>query len=204
MEPGETHSKGAHAGRPAGPLLTIGYGGERTAEELLSLLSGHGVRYLVDVRTKPYSKFRPEFSKEAIEIIARKAGFVYVFMGDSLGGLPADLGCYTDGKVDYDKVRERDWFRRGLDRLEAGWRSGHRMAMMCAELEPERCHRSKLIAEALIARGVEVGHIDEEGRVIDQRAVLDRLTGGQGVLFEDGLTSRKKYRAPSGIDEEAA
>ncbi len=185
-------------------LLTIGYGGERTSDEFLALLRRYGVKYLVDVRTKPYSKFRPEFSKEAIEILARNAGIVYVFMGDTLGGMPSDTSCYTEGKVDYTKVREMAWFKRGLDRLEHGWRSGHRLAIMCAELEPERCHRSKLVGEALFARGVVIGHIDEDGAVLNQQAVIDRVTGGQGALFDVGLTSRKRYGPAAGVDEEVA
>lgn len=188
--------------RTANVLFSIGYGGERTPEAFLSLLTQQDVKYLVDVRTKPYSKFRPEFSKDVIEILARKVGINYVFMGDTLGGLPSDPSCFTAGKVDYSKVRDRDWFNRGLDRLESGWRSGHRLAIMCAELEPERCHRSKLIGEALVARGVVVGHIDEDGAVLSQQAVVDRLTGGQGALFELGLTSRKKYRQANSADEE--
>ena len=133
-----------------------------------------------------------------------RAGLAYVFMGDTLGGLPSDTSCYTDGKVDYSKVRERDWFTRGIDRLEAGWKAGHRLAIMCAELEPERCHRSKLVGEALIARHILVGHIDEDGDVVTQQAVLNRLTGGQSSLFETGLTSRKVYRPHVEGEEEVA
>lgn len=185
------------------PLLTIGYGGERTSEEFLDLLRRYGVKFLVDVRTKPFSKFRPEFSRENIEFLAKRAGLTYVFMGDTLGGMPADLACYTDSKVDYAKVREKAWFTRGIDRLEQGWKAGHRVALMCAELEPDRCHRSKLVGEALIARGVLIGHIDEDGGVITQQAVLDRLTRGQGALFDLGMSSRKKY-APDDSAEGAA
>ncbi len=191
------------AGKPF-PVLSIGYGGARSSDEFVGLLQRYAVRYLVDIRTKPYSKFRPEFSKEALEAIARRAGLVYVFMGDTLGGLPSDPSCYTEGKVDYTKVRERDWFNRGIDRLQAGWKAGHRLAVMCAELEPDRCHRSKLVGEALIARGVLIGHIDEDGDVITQQAVLDRLTGGQAALFDTGLTSRKTYRPQNGAEEEVA
>lgn len=184
------------------PLLSIGYGNERSAEEFVSLLNQYGVKYLVDVRTKPYSKFRPEFSRAALEINLPRAGIAYVFMGDTLGGLPSDASCYTEGKVDYTLVRERPWFRRGLDRLEAGWRAGHRIAIMCAELEPQRCHRSKLVGEALAAREVPIGHIDEDGAVITQKAVLDRLTGGQAALFGNDLTSRKRYDPNAASDEE--
>jgi hypothetical protein len=119
---------------------------------------------------------------------------VYAFMGDTLGGLPTDPACYTGGKVDYSKVRQRDWFVRGLERLEAGWRSGHRIALMCAEIEPNRCHRTKLLGEALAARNVPIEHIDEEGQLITQQAAMLRLTGGQGTLFELGYTSRRIYK----------
>jgi uncharacterized protein (DUF488 family) len=189
MMPGEGRGRGRM------PLLTIGYGGDRSSEEVIELLRRYGVKHLVDVRSRPYSKFRPEFSKDALEAIVRRAGLSYVFMGDSLGGMPSDPSCYVDGKVDYQKVREREWFRHGLDRLEEGWRAGHVLAVMCAELEPERCHRSKLLGEALVERGVPVGHIDGDGTVITHAAVMDRLTGGQGVLFGHELGSRKRYEA---------
>jgi uncharacterized protein (DUF488 family) len=199
--PGVNFEGDAEASRRA--LLTIGYGGDRTSEELVALLRRYGVRYLVDVRSKPYSKHRPEFSREAIDAILKASGITYVFMGDSLGGMPADPSCYTDGKVDYTKIGAREWFHRGIGRLEDGWRGGHGLAIMCAELEPERCHRSKLIGAALEARGIPVGHVDEDGAVLCQSAVLDRLTRGQGVLFDPGMTSRKRYRAAD-LDKEVA
>lgn len=200
--PVESPSPNPDAAEGPFPLLTVGYGSLRDAEEFVRILGQYGVRYLVDVRSKPYSKFRPEFSKDALEAILRRAGIAYVFMGDSLGGLPSDSSCYVDGKVDYAEVRKRDWFTRGLDRLESGWRGGHRLAIMCAELEPDRCHRSKLIGESLVARGVVIGHIDEDGDVITHEAVIARLTGGQSALFGDDYTSRRKYQPAANQEPE--
>ena len=40
------------------PLLTIGYGSKRSLDDFIQLLQTHGVDYLVDVRTRPFSKFR--------------------------------------------------------------------------------------------------------------------------------------------------
>jgi uncharacterized protein (DUF488 family) len=174
-------------------LLTIGYGNERSAEEFVSLLHQYGVKYLVDVRSKPFSKFRPEFSKDGLAAILHRAGVKYVFMGDVLGGMPSDTSCYTDGKVDYTKCRAKEWFQAGLARLQNGYQSGQRIAMMCAELEPERCHRSKLVGAALHDLNVTVGHIDEDGAVISQEGVMARLDGGQAQLFGVELTSRKRY-----------
>src|SRR3954464_6831794 len=92
------------------PVLSIGYGSQRTSEEFIELLNRYEVRFLVDVRSKPFSKYRPEFSKDALQAILKRAGITYVFMGDSLGGLPSDLSVFVDGKVDYTLCRGKDWF----------------------------------------------------------------------------------------------
>lgn len=182
-------------------VLTIGYGSARSLQEFIALLGRHGVEYVIDVRTRPYSKFRPEFSKDAIASNFERAGLAYTYMGDSLGGMPSDESCYTDDKVDYAKVRARDWFQRGAERIERGWREGHRLALMCAELEPHRCHRSKLIGEELDHRGISVEHIDEHGAVVSHADVIRRITRGQGTLFDIGLSSRRKYAASGKVRE---
>ena len=164
-------------------LLTIGYGNQRSFDDFVALLLSHGVDYLVDVRTKPFSKFRPEFSQEPLATNLKRSGITYVAMGETLGGRPNDPTCYTNGKVDYSKVRERDWFVAGLTRLVTGWREGHRIAAMCAELAPERCHRTKLVGEALVAQGVSVAHIDADGLLVTHEAVIARLQRGQISLF---------------------
>jgi len=65
---------------------------------------------------------------------------------------------------------------------------------MCSEGRPEQCHRSKMIGEALAAAGIPVRHIDEDGRVLTQQQVMDRLTGGQLDFFGGpALTSRKRH-----------
>jgi uncharacterized protein (DUF488 family) len=164
-------------------LLTIGYGSQRSFDDFVTLLLNHGVNYLVDVRTKPFSKFRPEFSQEPLAANLKRSGVVYVSLGETLGGRPSDPTCYTNGKVDYGKVRERDWFAEGLARLETGWREGHRIAIMCAELAPERCHRTKLVGEALAARHVLVAHIDVDGAIVSHETVMARIHRGQIPLF---------------------
>jgi uncharacterized protein (DUF488 family) len=114
-------------------------------------------------------------------------------MGDLLGGQPDDPDCYSNGKVDYDKVRARPFFQSGLDRLLAACKEHRRPALMCSEGRPEQCHRAKLIGEALSVRGISVAHIDENGQVRSQAEVIHRLTGGQLDLFGPAFTSRKCY-----------
>jgi len=179
------------------PLFTIGYGA-RTLDEFLAALKTNGIEYLIDVRTAPYSKFKPEFSKDLLQYHVERMGLHYLFMGDTLGGQPKDPACHTDGKVDYDKVRAQPSFQSGIERLRKAFEQQRRTALMCSEGRPEQCHRSKLIGEALAAAGIPVCHIDEDGGLLTQAEVIVRLTKGQMDLFgQASFTSRKRY-APRG------
>ncbi len=175
------------------PIYTIGYGG-RSIEQFVAALQHYGIRYLVDVRTAPYSRFKPEFSKAPLESALQKAGIRYVYMGDTLGGQPADADCYTDGKVDYEKVKTKDFYLQGIERIRTAFEQRQSVALMCSEGKPEQCHRSKLIAPSLLEIGVAVEHIDENDQIKHQEEVLFVLTGGQLGLFGESFTSRKRYR----------
>jgi uncharacterized protein (DUF488 family) len=186
--------------KPETPIYTIGYGA-RELEELLDVLRDNEIHYLLDVRSSPYSSYKPQFSKNALQAFLESNGIRYLFIGDLLGGQPDDPACYTSGKVDYDKVAEQPFYRSGIERLQDASRQGQRVVLMCSEGKPENCHRSKLIGQTLTREGVEVLHIDEQNQVISQMDVLLRLTGGQPSLFGDdffSFTSRKRYRDGAG------
>jgi len=179
------------------PLLTFGYG-SRSEEEVLALLAHHGVEYVVDVRSAPWSRYRPEFSRDRLAQSLRSKGVGYLFMGDSLGGRPDDPSCYDEeGRVDYGSCKRRPAFRQAILRLRTAWQAGHPVALMCSEGRPEDCHRAKLVAATLVEAGVGIQHIDERGVLRSHEEVLDRLRGPQTALLEDPslLTkSRGKYR----------
>jgi uncharacterized protein (DUF488 family) len=180
------------------PIFTIGYGA-REIEEFIDLLNVHHISFLLDVRSKPYSRYKPDFSKEALDNHLQAHGIRYVFMGDTLGGQPDDRTCYgEDGKVDYEKCRNKPFFLQGIERVQKAWSQQIRIVLMCSEGKPEMCHRSKLIGPALVAEGIEVAHIDENNQIISQDDVMLRLHKGQPSLFGDdffNLTSRKSYSA---------
>ncbi len=174
------------------PVYTVGYG-VRSLEQLAELLSKYGIQFLLDIRSHPYSKFKPEFTKSALRTSLEASGIHYVFMGDTLGGQPNDESCYRDGKVDYALVEEKPFYRAGIQRVLTAWEKGLPVALMCSEGKPEECHRSKLVGQTLVGQGIEVLHIDENGVLVPHDEVLARLTGGQQSMF-NLLTSRKRYR----------
>ena len=183
-------------------IYTIGYG-DRDLERFIAVLQANAIAYLLDVRSAPYSRFKPEFSKDTLSKALAALDIRYVYVGDSLGGRPDDSTCYVDGHVDYDKVREKEFFQRGIARVQAAHRQQLRVALMCSEGKPEQCHRTKLIGETLVAQGVPVVHIDEHDALITHAEAIQRLADGQLSLFgQESFASRKRYNtAEEGSDE---
>lgn len=176
---------------------TIGHG-NRTISEFLGLLKKYRVDYIIDVRSKPYSKFNPHFNRDELGATLQEHDITYVFMGDNLGGRPADLSCYNiEGKVDYDKVKLKSFFREGIDRIKTAYNKNLSIALMCSESKPGSCHRTKLIGEALSSIGIDLQHIDEKGKLKDQLTVMNELKIGvpEFDLFGASIlsSSRKAY-----------
>ena len=192
----------ADEGKPS-PLaiFTIGYGA-RSLDDFIAALKSNQIDYLADVRSAPYSKFKPEFSKDWLQHHLERAGIRYLFMGDTLGGQPKNPSCHTEGKVDYEKVRAQPFFHAGVERVRNAFAQECRVALMCSEGRPEQCHRSKLIGEVLTEGGIPVMHIDDDGKLVSHRAVIARLTQGQMDLFGGpSFTSRKRYGPRIGEEE---
>lgn len=166
-------------------IVTLGYG-KRSIDEAIGLLERHEIRFLVDVRSVPWSRYHPDFSHDELKRNLGAREITYLFLGEELGGRPNDAGCYDEqGRVDYAACRQRPAFRRGIERLHAAWKQGQRVALLCSESRPEDCHRSKLVGVALAGEGIEVTHLDEDGTPVSQAEVMDRLAGGQLSLFDD-------------------
>lgn len=175
------------------PIYTIGYG-SRSIEELIEVLRQHEIAYLIDVRSAPYSRYKSEFSKAPLANELEQHGIHYVFMGDTLGGRPDDETCYVNGKLDYEKVKEKEYYRGGIQRLHTAFSQQHAVVLMCSEGKPEECHRCKLIGATLTTQDIPVVHIDENDEQVTQAQVIERLTGGQLSIFgEETFQSRKKY-----------
>jgi uncharacterized protein (DUF488 family) len=160
------------------PLYTIGHG-SRNSSDFLALLKEYGIEYLADVRSIPYSRFHPQFNRNALDSFLAQHGIKYVFMGDELGGRPKDMSCYTEGKIDYDVLKTKAFFKDGIARLKAAYYKDINLAIMCSERDPCECHRSKLIGQVLAADQIIVQHIDEHGKIKDHATVIDEISKGQ-------------------------
>src|SRR5215207_2108287 len=134
-------------------LYSIGHSNVAT-ERLIALLEQYSIQTLCDVRSAPYSRYNPQFNREMLAATLQATGITYRFMGDTLGGKPADGTLRTeDGALpDYAKIAASPDFRRGLNQLiDLGERVP--TAFMCGEADYRTCHRHRLIAPVLIERG---------------------------------------------------
>lgn len=147
-------------------VLTIGHS-TRSLETLIQLLHAYGVTRLVDVRTMPRSRRNPQFNRETLPAGLRAAGINYQHIA-GLGGLrhtrrdsvnTAWRNPSFRGFADYMQTSE---FQENLQVL-IDLAQRERVAVMCAEAVPWRCHRW-LIADALVARGLRVEHIMSESK----------------------------------------
>lgn len=134
-------------------LFTIGYEGA-TLDTLIAALAQAGVRTLVDVRDRPYSR-KPGFSKPSLSAAMERAGVRYVHLGA--------LGTPAEGR-DAARAGRHDVFKRimktrldaaegqgGLAQAATLAKSQGPICLLCLERDPADCHRS-LVADRLKRR----------------------------------------------------
>jgi len=124
----------------------------RTPGEFLDLLRSLDVELVVDVRRFPSSRFQ-HFKREELVMLLEGEGFGYIYLGQELGG-------YRSGG--YQSYLSTGEFKRGLERLEELARE-RRVAFLCAERFPWRCHR-RFIGRELEREGWQVVHVIDENR----------------------------------------
>ena len=160
-------------------IYTVGHSNHSLAG-FLALLSQHDVTAVADVRSAPYSRFCPHFNRDRLAAALTDSGIRYSYLGSELGGRSDNPSCYEDGQVQYELVARTATFREGLARVVGGATS-YRIALMCSEKEPLDCHRTLLVARALVAEGNDMVHILGNGELETHERTMDRLLAHFGL-----------------------
>ena len=172
-------------------ILTIGHS-TRPIGEFIRLLKAHGVTRVVDVRTVPRSRHNPQFNHENLPDSLGAARISYAHFPE-LGGLRRTTSASQNtawrnlsfrGYADYMQTQK---FRSAVVKL-LEWGEHERMALMCAEAVPWRCHRS-LIADALLIRGVQVSEISSATRLTPHRLTPFARIRGTRITYPAGSSS---------------
>jgi uncharacterized protein (DUF488 family) len=149
---------------PEGAIFTLGHS-TLPIERFIALLRAYGIERLADIRTVPRSRHNPQFNDTALASTLTAEGVEYLPM-QTLGGLrharkdSPNIGWRNASFRGYADYMQTEQFRDALETLIQMSRQ-KRVAIMCAEAVPWRCHRS-LVADALSARAVPVIEILSE------------------------------------------
>jgi uncharacterized protein (DUF488 family) len=146
-------------------VYTIGHS-TKPIEVFIGLLQGAGIKHLVDVRSRPFSRFNPQFNKNALSASLEAAGIEYYWKGNQLGGL--------DGNVD---------FEGGIETV-LDLATFEPTVVMCSEGPTTKCHRRYMLTPEFQKRGAIVEDISQTGEVTKAAVVAaPRDTPSSEALF---------------------
>ena len=166
-------------------VLTVGHS-TRPIEVFIELLVSHGVTQLIDVRTVPRSRHNPQFNEDAlpVSLVAANIGYVHA---SGLGGFRPTTADSVNtgwrnlsfrGYADYMQTAD---FAANLASVMELARTD-RVALMCAEAVPWRCHRL-LVADALLVRGVAVCEIVSPKRLQAHKLTPFAQVRGEEITY---------------------
>jgi len=154
-------------------IHTIGYA-SHTIESFVATLEKFNITAIADVRSQPYSKFKPEFNRENLKKALINNSIDYVFLGDNIGARIKATECYKNGQADYELISKHPLFQEGIDRLLKGM-GKFSIALMCAEKDPINCHRTILICKHLKKHKIKIYHIIDANTSEDHTKTEFRL-----------------------------
>jgi len=127
-------------------FYTIGYSG-RIIDEFINIVRNAGIATVVDIRSLPVSRFKPEFSKNNLKRSLEANGIIYIHRPE--WGVPRDIRSFSIGKQTRDDIW--DWYdtyilpnviKKNLDDFFNSME--HPIVLMCMEYDPTECHRHRL------------------------------------------------------------
>jgi len=143
---------------PVGAVFTLGHS-TLPIERFIAVLKVYGIERLIDIRTMPRSRHNPQFNDTALAASLGAAHVGYVHLA-ALGGLrhprkdSPNMGWRNKSFRGYADYMQTEAFQSALETLIDMSRE-ERIAIMCAEAVPWRCHRS-LVSDALSVRDIPV------------------------------------------------
>lgn len=164
-------------------IYTIGYSTYEIGS-FISILKSNHISAIADVRSYPYSKFKPEFNREILNETLKANRLYYVFLGDELGARSKDDACYIDGRADHKLIAQSSLFLNGIGRILKGLEN-YTIALMCAESDPINCHRNILVCRILKKYNVKIKHILSNGKVEDNFDTEERLLHEYSIEMND-------------------
>jgi len=133
------------------------------------------IKYLIDIRSIPYSKYVKQFNKEILIEQLQENGFEYRYFGNMVGGGNIRFHNSSQNIPKLKEFRNAEKFKKGITILHNFILQKKKIALMCSEKDPFTCHRFFLVSYSLQNKGVTVNHILYNGEIIKNQALEKRL-----------------------------
>jgi len=151
------------------PIYTTGHSNHST-ERFFEIIEPFNITDIIDIRSVPYSGRFPHFNKNNFRKTVESRGLKYHWRGDTLGGKPSD-------DSGFDEISKTKSFIDAIDSLMKEFGDNNvsgTACLVCAERDPQRCHRSILIGPALRSygeTGFDLHHILPDGKLVLQSSL---------------------------------
>lgn len=157
-------------------VYTIGHS-DHTVDNFIGLVRRYEIEVVVDVRSQPYSRWVPQFNRELLSRDLEMAGIGYHYVGNLLGGRPADPSLYDpdEERPNYQLVEQMPEYKAGIEDLLRLSQDASAV-IMCSEGDHRHCHRHLLITQTLLEHGVRVLHIQPDGTTIQGTEIPRQLS----------------------------
>lgn len=143
---------------PEAAVFATGYEGE-DIDQFLNKLIKNNIDLVVDIRHNPFS-MKPSFTKGRLIRHLQKAGVGYTHLKE-LGvekELRKELGATEDYAAFFHAYKQKLTQSETAVSVLLKLADSRRVALLCFEKDPKRCHRS-ILAEELCRRGIRVSII---------------------------------------------
>ncbi|WP_305804637.1 DUF488 domain-containing protein [Stenotrophomonas sp. YIM B06876] len=170
------------------PVFTVGHS-TRPLDEFLALLSESAIGCVVDVRRLPGSRRFPHYNADALAHALATRNIDYWHLEALCGRRTrrelegaAPEGFWQNASfARYAAYARSSAFDKGLQEL-LDRASSQRCTLMCSEAVWWRCHR-RIIADHLLARGVQVLHILGRGHISAATLTPGAIVRGTAVIY---------------------
>jgi uncharacterized protein (DUF488 family) len=125
-------------------IYTVGHGAA-SLQLFRNVLEAAEITLVVDVRSQPYSRWHPQYSRKELSYSLGLWSIEYQWKGANLGGRGENIR-----------------FPETVQEL-AVLASKRTIALMCSEGHPKLCHRRTMLAPAFQAHGLDVVHLLHDG-----------------------------------------
>lgn len=166
-------------------------------EYLIRRLKQNRINVIVDVRSVPYSKHTPQYNADVLKKVLKQNQILYMDFSKEFGARREEKEVYVNNRVSFERVMNLPIFGKGVERIKKGVESKYRIALMCTEKDPEKCHRFSLVARGIEKKAnIYSMHILADGSAVSKESIENRLLESMNItedFFEKKSPIDKLY-----------